>query len=426
MLTNSLRSFRWYTSILTTIFVFAATATSAFAQTTEVSDSSKSIREGINRVWQILFLGESGTGSGSIFQVVNSFMLFFAFAIMSYRGILLYRESQQESGEGFTQALIVDKVVPAAIVFLLIASNGFNGGILVLSARNAVYNLDKQVALKVEVIAKTSELAGDFQGEKEALERLREKQADCAALDPERDGATNPDVAQCIEELKRQIDNEVATGAIKSGATIRKLKEAQENAGNPLRALGSSIVSAVGDAGNKVINGIIKYWLLLFGVLYTLIVEGAMLIMGLIAPIAICTSLLNLKPLIEWLTKFAGLGIMKITYTLSVAAFQILNSAAGKETGESFFALALGFGAPFLSILAASQTGGIVGAAVEGSVLLAAGKASRFAGGKIGGAAGKAAKVGGKIGGAAFNKLAPAPIKTAVKAVSSFAAKVRK
>jgi hypothetical protein len=371
-------------------------------------------------------LGEAGNGSGSIFQVVNSFMLFFAFVILSYRALLLYREASQETSENFIQTLVADKIIPAGIVLLLLTSNGFNGGILVLSSRNAAYNLDKQIGQKTETIAKTSELAGDYQGEKEALERLRAKQADCAALDPEKDGVTNPAVDQCISELKRQIDNEVAIGAIKSGSIIRKLKQAQEGATNPLNALGSSIVGALGDAGNYVINGIIKYWLLLFGILYTIIIEGAMLIMGLIAPIAICTSLLNLKPLIEWLSKFAGLGIMKITYTLSIAAFQILNSVAGKEMGEGFFALALGIGAPFLSILAASQTGGIVGAAVEGSVLRVSGKASKYLGGKVGSLAGKAAGVGGKVGGAAFNKFAPAPLKAAVQAVSSAAAKVRR
>jgi hypothetical protein len=418
---------RWYTFFFTIMVAAVATcitcitATSALAQAEGTQDASKNIRAALDRVWQVLFLGQSGTGSGSIFQVVNTFMLFFAFAILAYRAILLYREATNEGSEEFIKALVVDKLIPVGVVLLLLGSNGLYGGYLVLSARNAIYNLDKQTGLKTELIAQTNQLASDYQGEAEALKRLQSKQADCAALDPEKDGVANPAVTQCVNELKAQANADVQSGAIKSGATVRKIEQAQKN-----DAFGD-ITGAIGDSLMKGLTELIKGWIFLCGVLYIIIVEGAMLIMGLIAPIAIATSLLNLKPIVEWVTKFIGLGIMKITYTLAVAAFQIINGIAGKELGESFFALALGFGAPFLSILAASQTGGIIGSAVEGAVLSAAAKGARFTGAKLGTGSGKAARLAGKggakIGGFAYNKLAPAPVKAAV---SNLAARVRK
>jgi hypothetical protein len=434
MLIKLLRGSRWYTFASIIITVSTMTTTAAWAQTEDISNASKGLREGLNKAWQILFIGASGDGSGSIFQVVNSFMLFFAFVIFSYRGILIYREFIKEGSEIFIQSLIVDKLIPVGVVLILLGSNGLFGGYLVLASRNAVYNIDRLTGQKTEVIAQTNKLTGDYQGQEEALERLREKQADCAALDPEKDGVANPAVAQCIDDLKAQADAEIASGAITSKSTIKKIEKAKAAVNNPLGALGSSILSAPGELFTSALNTLIKTWIITLGVLYLVIVEGAMLIMGLIAPMAIACSLLNLKPLIEWLTKFAGLGIMKISYTLAVAIYQIIDSVAGKDLGGDLFTLALGIGAPFLSLLAASQSGGIVGAAVESAVLGAAGRAAQFAGGKVGTAVGKpvrsigqgTARLAGKGASKAFNKFAPAPVKAAVKAVSNAAAKVRK
>jgi hypothetical protein len=435
MLIKLPRGSRWYTFTFTIMFVTISTmtATAAWAQTEDISNASKGLREGLNKAWQILFIGASGDGSGSIFQVINSFMLFFAFVIFAYRAILLYRESTKEGSEVFIQSLIVDKLIPVGVVLILLGSNGLFGGYLVLASRNAVYNIDRLTGQKTETIAQTTKLMGDYQGQEEALERLREKQADCAALDPEKDGVANPAVTQCINELKTQADAEIASGAITSKSTIKKIEKAKADANNPLKALGVSITIDPGELFTSALNTLIKTWIITIGILYLVIVEGAMLIMGLIAPMAITTSLLNLKPLIEWLTKFAGLGIMKISYTLAVAIYQIIDSVAGKDLGGNLFTLAVGIGAPFLSLLAASQSGGIVGAAVEGAVLGAAGKAAQFAGGKVGTAVGKpvrsvgqgVGRIASKGAGKAFNKFAPAPVKAAVKAVSN-AAKVRK
>jgi hypothetical protein len=52
MLIRFPRSSRWYTFTFVIIFAFiTTTATSALAQTKDVSDASKSIREGLNKVW---------------------------------------------------------------------------------------------------------------------------------------------------------------------------------------------------------------------------------------------------------------------------------------------------------------------------------------------------------------------------------------
>jgi hypothetical protein len=434
MLIRFVKGSRWYTFVFIIIFaaVTGVTTTSAFAQTEKISENSKSLREGINRMWEILFLGASGTGKGSIFEVVNTYMLFFAFVILAFRAILLYREATNEGSEEFIQSLVVDKLIPVGIVLILLGSNGLYGGYLVLSARNAVYNLNKETGIRTEQIAKTNEMAGNYQGESDALNRLRQKQSDCASLAPEKDGEVNPAVDQCIQELKRQVENEVATGTIRSRSVIRKLEEAQKADKNPLTVIGSVIGGALQGAKNKFLDEIIKGWLLSFGILYMVIVEATMLIMGLIAPMAIATSLLNLKPLMEWITKFAGVGIMQLTYTVAVAAFQIVNSIAGKDAGEGFFTLALGIGAPLLSILVAMQTGGIVGAAVESSVLRAAGSASRFAGGKLGSAAGASARgakwAGGKAVGLVRGRTSvdasPGGIKPVPAAISN-KAKVR-
>jgi hypothetical protein len=436
MLIKLPRGSRWYTFVFVIMFSTVSTmsATAAWAQTEDISNASKGLREGLNKAWQILFLGASGDGSGSIFQVINSFMLFFAFTIFVYRAILLYRESVKEGSEAFIQSLVVDKLIPVGIVLILLSSNGLLGGYLVLASRNAVYNINQQTGQKTETIAQTTKLMGDYEGQEKALERLREKQADCAALAPEKDGVANPAVAQCIEDLKKQADTEIASGAITSKSTIKKIKKAKDAANNPLGALAASITIDPGELLTSALNTLIKTWIITFGILYLVIVEGAMLVMGVIAPMAIATSLLSLKPLIEWLTKFAGLGIMRITYTLAVAIYQIIDSVAGKDLGGNLFTLALGVGAPFLSLLAASQSGGIVGAAVESAVLGAAGRMAQFAGGKVGTAVGKpvrsvgqgVGRIAGKGAGKAFNKFAPAPVKAAVKAVSNAAAKVRK
>ena len=54
--------------------------------------------------------------------------------------------------------------------------------------------------------------------------------------------------------------------------------------------------------------------------------------MGLIAPIAISLSLIDLKPLTEWITKFAGLGIAKVCYVLA-GIFQIMADVQGGFIG---------------------------------------------------------------------------------------------
>jgi hypothetical protein len=430
MLINFKRGSKWY-SLAFIVMVSAITtlsATAVFAQTTEISNGSRSLKEGLNKAWEILFLGNSGTGSGSIFQIVNSFMMFFTFMICLYRVLQLYRETTNKHGaEEFFRAFIADKMIPAAVVLALLLSNGLLGGYLVLAARNAVYNLDQQTGLQTQVIADTNKIMSDLEGEDQALDRLSAKQANCAGLPPEIDGAANPAVAQCINELNAQARSEIASGAIKSRSAVRKIEQAQASA-NPLNAW-ESVKTSIGEALSNTLTTLIQGWIITFGILFAIIVEGAMLIMGLIAPIAIASSLLNLKPLIEWISRFAGLGIMKITYTLAVAIYQIVDSVAGKDLGGNLFTAAVGIGAPILAVLAAMQSGGIVGAAVEGAVLGAAGKAVEFAGGKIGTAAGRPAGAAGRIGkslaGAGFNKLAPAPVKAAVKSITK-AARVRK
>jgi hypothetical protein len=430
MLTKFKKGSKWYSlafiAMLSAVSILSATA--VMAQQREISNGSKSLKEGLSKAWEILFLGISGNGSGSIFQVVNAFMLFFTFMIFLYRALQIYRETTSEKGsEEFIKSLIVDKFVPVAVVLVLLSSNGLMGGYMVLAARNAVYNLDQKTGLQTQVIADTNKLMTDLEGEEEALDRLSAKQANCAGLPPEIDGAANPAVAQCLNELNAQAQAEIGSGAIKSRSTVRKIEQAQASA-NPLNAF-ETIKASIGDALSNSLNAIIQGWIITFGILYAIIVEGAMLIMGLIAPIAIASSLLNLKPLIEWITKFAGLGIMKITYTLAVAIYQIVDSVAGKDLGGNLFTAAVGIGAPILSILAAAQSGGIVGAAVEGAVLGAAGQALQFAGGKVGSALGKPAGAAGRIGKSlaakGFDKVAPAPVKAAAKAISK-AARVRK
>ncbi|MFA9201919.1 MAG: hypothetical protein ACEQSC_00005 [Candidatus Nanopelagicaceae bacterium] len=113
--------------------------------------------------------------------------------------------------------------------------------------------------------------------------------------------------------------------------------------------------------------------------------------MAFIAPVAVSTSLLSLKPMTEWLAKFAGLVVMKVSFTLSTGAFQIITDTSGGNVVDGLNAFLLGLAAPFIAILVAWQSAGIIGAGIEAGVFKLASAGVRMLGGKAAMAAGAAA-----------------------------------
>lgn len=375
--------------------------------------TARIVRGNSNRAWDVLFIGVNGNSNGTIFAAVLSFMAFFTFTIFCFRAVILYREvTREKPSEEFIQTWIVDKIIPIGVVFVLLGGGGTLGSLGVISSRNAVYNLESQVSAKMVQIAQTNKVAGEYQGQADALERLRKKQSDCSVLTPEIDGQANPAVERCTDEFQRLVDNEINTGAIKSPNVIAGIKEALNRStrnDNWIVKVGAQIGSFISSAPSSIVTIVINGYLLLVSMVFALSIEASMLIMGLIAPIAISLSLIDLKPLTEWITKFAGLGIAKVSYVLALGIFQIMTDVQGGNIIDGLSTWLIGLGAPFIAILAAIQTGGIVGAAVEGSVLAAVGVASKLIGGKAGQLAGKAISAAGnsfkaKGGGGASGK----------------------
>jgi hypothetical protein len=373
-------------------------AATVHAQVEGNRETARIIRANSNRAWDVLFIGVNGNNNGTIFAAVLSFMAFFTFVVFCVRLIVLYREvTKDKPSEEFIQILIADKIIPIGLVFVLLGGGGILGSLGVISSRNAVYNLESQLSAKMVQIAQTNKIAGEYQGQADALERLRKKQSDCSILTPEVNGQANPALNQCIDEFQRLVNNEIDTGAIKSPNVIAGIRDALNRStrnDNSIVKVGAQIGSFISSAPSSIVTIVINGYLLIVSMVFSLSIEASMLIMGLIAPIAISLSLIDLKPLTEWITKFAGLGIAKVSYVLALGIFQIMTDVQGGNIIDGLSTWLIGIGAPFIAILAAIQTGGIIGAAVEGSAFAAAGAVSKFLGGKAGQLAGKVIAAG--------------------------------
>jgi hypothetical protein len=347
------------------------------------------LRRGSNRAWQVLFIGD-GNSNATITAIILSFMSVFTFIILCIRVLDLYRQSTKPDllDESLGQ-LLVSKLVPVMFVFVFIAGNGAFLSTSVLGLRNAGYGIDSKIAATLTRVADVNRIAGNYEGEQKSLESLREKQRSCSIIPATVGGNANPTLKKCLDEFQALVDNEINTGAIKTPGILGALRNATRS-DNPLVKWGAVLVEAIGSAPSTFITNIINTYLFLFGLVFSVSVEVSMLIMAFIAPIAVSTSLLSLKPMTEWLAKFAGLVVVKVSYTLSTGAFQIITDTSGGNVIDGFNAFALGLAAPFIAILVAWQSAGIVGSGIEAGVFKLASAGAKMIGGKAAMAAGAA------------------------------------
>jgi hypothetical protein len=389
-----------YAFIASISIVVSLTASAVKAQdgtgVTATNDGINALlRRGSNRAWEILFLGQDGNSNATITAIILSFMSVFTFIILCVRVLDVYRQSTNSDilDESLGQ-LLIGKLVPVMLVFFFIAGNGAFLSTFVLGLRNAGYGIDSKIAATLTRVADVNRIAGNYEGEQKSLEALREKQRSCSIIPATVGGNKNPTLQQCLTEFQALVDNEINTGAIKTPGVLGALKNATRS-DNPLVAFGAALVEAIGSAPSTFITNLINGYLLIFGLVFGVSIEVSMLLMAFIAPIAVSTSLLSLKPMTEWLTKFAGLVVAKVSFTLSVGSFQIITDSAGGNFDDGINAFLLGLAAPFIAILIAWQSSSVIGSGVEAGVFNLASTGIKLVGGKAATAAGKA--IGGGI-----------------------------
>jgi hypothetical protein len=381
-------------------------------------EAGKGSATGLAKAWETLFKGD---GSPSFFGTLANALKgigIIALVMQSGRVLIKFVSSEGEpSVKEFARSQLIERIIPNALVIMLLANNGAGGANLVLGARAFIFSWDKVAYTAMKDVADNLSQQAIIDEERKVLEEVRALYNTCISMPPKIGGENNPTFTQCIGEFQSKSLEVAASGKIKNKAVNDQLIKLHDDLkaasdGNDDLSFGRALIntgsvlsgltgSLIKDGTDKFINGI----LISIGVAYNFCIELALMLMGVSLPLVLMLSLYKIDVFLRWLPQLLNLFVAKISYTIVGGLVQYLKADAGADLGVWGLALLMGLGSPFVSIFVAMALSGSMGAVFERESVKAGAGAARMAAGGVA-AAGRMAgsAIAGPAGGAAAGK----------------------
>lgn len=371
-------------------------------------DAGKGAATGLNKAWETLFKGD---GKPSFFGTLsNTLRGLGIIALVLQGGRVLVKFSSSDgntSVKEFARIQLIERILPNAIVIMLLANNGAGGANLVLTARSFIFAWDKVAYTALKDVADSLNQQAIIGEERKALEEIRSLYNTCISIPPKIAGENNALFTQCIGDFQTKSIEVATSGRIKNKAVNDQLiklhddlKAASEgnddfSFGRGLINVGTGLSTLIGsnlkNGTDEFINSLISS----FGVAYNFCIELALMLLGVSLPLVLMLSLYKFDVLLRWLPQLLNLFVAKITYTIVVGVIQYLKADAGADLGLWGLAILTGLGAPLVSIFTALALSGSMGSLFEREAVRGGAGAARAA---AGGVAAGAKLIGGPIG----------------------------
>ncbi|MEO0806046.1 MAG: hypothetical protein AAFY33_07050 [Cyanobacteria bacterium J06643_4] len=267
-------------------------------------------------------------------------------------------------------------VIWVLVVATLLFDNGALLGQVTLGIRNVI-NEQTKIVLEIQIDeVSMSEALNDVIISQRAKDLIQQEYADCEAKEGQAQITCFIDAGKRTERrLEREYRN---TGFWPPGvqnlwARVKEITAAveeeydgtQNGTTNPLVDI--FLQTVVQTANQALAQTFLRGWQWAFSTL----LELAMLLTGLIGPIAVAGSTMPMqgRPLWAWLTGFFSLGMAKFSYSVIIGlAATVIVSADAQSQGDFGFLLLIGVLAPILALAIAGGAGMSVFRGVSGGV----------------------------------------------------------
>ena len=392
-------------------------------------DAGKGAATGLEKAWQTLFKGD---GSPSFFgTLANTLKGIGIIAIVMQTAKVIFKFASSDgdpSAREFVRSQLVERLIPSAIVIMMLANNGAGGANLILNARSFIFSWDKVAYTAMKDVADNLAQQQIIGEERKVLENVRTAFNTCISIPPKIGGENNPVFTGCIGDFQTKVLEASVSGKIKNEsvrAQLGKLHQdlAKASQGNYDDSFGRILInsgavvstlatSSIKNATDELVNGFVSS----IGIAYNFCVELALMLMGVSLPLVLLLSLYKIDVFLKWLPQLLNLFVAKISYTIVGGLVQYIKADAGSDLGEWGLAILIGLGAPFVSIFTAMALSGAMGSVFEREAVRAGAGAARAAAGGVGAA--------GKMLGGAVGSLAGAGGAAAAKALDIIAKRV--
>jgi hypothetical protein len=264
------------------------------------------------------------------------------------------------------------------VVVTLLYNNGALLGQITLGIRNVI-NEQTQMVLEIQIDEVSMlEALNDVLVSQQAKDLIQQEYADCEA----KEGQAQVDCfIDAGKRTQQRLEAEYrdtgfwSPGVQRLWARIKDITEKVENnydydvgpnqQTNPL--INIFFQTVMQTANQALAQTFLRGWQWAFGTL----LELAMLLTGLIGPIAVAGSAMPMqgRPLWAWLTGFFSLGMAKFSYSVIVGlAATVVVSAEAQSQSDFGFLLLIGVLAPVLALAIAGGAGMTVFRGVSGGV----------------------------------------------------------
>lgn len=331
---------------------------------------------GLRRAWDSIYVG--GGGHPSLFGTLATSLKgigIIALVLQAVRIIAKYAGDDTGSARDFARLQIIERLIPNLIVIMLLANNGAGGAQLVITARDFIFAWDKVASSQIQVIVDDIKQDMVVAEERRVLEDLKGRYESCIAIPPKIAGENNPIFTTCIGEFKTEVYG--AIGKIKNEsvkARIAKLWDdlsasSQGNDDNSewrgLVNLGAGLSSVVGSIGQDATEKAINTIMLSIGMAYNILIEMALMLIGVSLPLVLMFSLYKIDVFLRWLPQILNLFVAKISYTIAAAVVMFIRADAGSDLGVWGLSIIMGLGCPLVSFFIAVAVSGSMGSLFE-------------------------------------------------------------
>ena len=353
------------------------TAYSMTSFVAQAGDSTRLIEDSINQIESIQEAWDSHwseifTSANGLYLGINQFAAIILVGTFIFFAVGWVKDAVER---GIFPAL--PHIIWLLVIATLLYNNGTMLGTITLGIRNVINDQTKTV-LEVQVgEISMLEALNDVVVSQQAKDLIQQEYASCEA----KEGQAQ---VQCLidagERTKERLQDEYRdTGFWSPGVqnlwarvvAITEKVEAESQQSDDRRfvnPLGDIIVETVVQTANQALAlKFLKGWQWAF----SSILELAMLLTGLMGPIAVAGSAVPLqaRPLWAWLTGFFSLGMAKFSYNIIIGlAAMVLVTAEAQSQSDFGFLLLIGVLAPILALAIAGGAGMAVFRGVSGGV----------------------------------------------------------
>jgi hypothetical protein len=392
-------------------------------------DAGKGIATGLEKAWITLFTG-NGSGTGSFFgTLANVFKGIGVIALVMQSTFVMFKTMASDnsvSAKEFARSMVIERILPNALVIVLLANNGINGGNAILAMKQVFFAWDKVAYTAMTDIAITLSQQPQIQGEKEAIEIIKKAFDTCITIPAKIGGENNPALAECLTGVKQLVQENVANGKIQNKATVAEINDAVTSpifssipvvgSGIQLIKVGAKLSGLLGASTDKLDP--VKIFVESIGLIYNTCIEIALMLTCLSLPLVLMLSLYKFDVFLKWAPQILNLFVAKISYTIAGGLVLFVKAEAGADFGLWGYSILLGLGAPIVSIFVSMGLSGSMGAVFEREAVKAGAGAARMAGAAIGaGARAAGTAAAGPAGGAAAGAVAGKAVDVIAKRV---------